>query len=89
MPYSAILDTYQPSRPYPESQQSDGVQGRPWKLSDFFKFGVCGDASSSIVDTYQPSRPYPVSQQSDGVQPLEAQRFFQIWSLRRCLIQPL
>ena len=26
MPSLAIVDTYQPSRPYPVSQQSDGIQ---------------------------------------------------------------
>ena len=34
--------------------------GSPWKLSDFFKFGLRKDAFSSIavVDTYQPSGQY-------------------------------
>ena len=62
MPSLAILYTYQPSCPYPISQESDGSRGgSPWKLGDFFKFGSEKMPSLAILDTYQPSCPYPVS----------------------------
>ena len=31
--------------------------GSPWKLSNFFKYGVWGDTFNSHSDTYQPSCP--------------------------------